>query len=388
MGALLRSLEEPGTIDVLGLGTVRDAFSGMLSPGTSTIETRLRYFMFLPWIFKRLEDQGVPATDFARRLRDAEAQLIECLRPLGPGLGVIGFLAGRNLRRMPSELYWGSMYAWGIRRLDLSIAQYGQRASAPGQLRPERDDDGNATQSAVSMWADVPPAPDGFLDLGSKISFELQPDEALILVDGIRRRHPDTLIPALSARPGVTLDVDYPWLVPARGLPARLVEVLRHARCFSEVTLGPQLVYNLLLALEARDELGWDTKELEEGQRDRIKSWVELVQDRHAELCSWAADPPEFWAVLAGHSIRTGTRDFVNEVVRRAVDDPEEFAEDPEIHTLIRHRELRLKSKRARLSYRAALENWNQAPAGGQLDYRWSITKTYLLDIAAAGLDS
>ena len=70
---MLRSLEEPTTIDVLGLGTVRDAFSAMLSPGTSTIETRLRYLIFLPWIFKRLEDQRVPAADFARRLRDAEA---------------------------------------------------------------------------------------------------------------------------------------------------------------------------------------------------------------------------------------------------------------------------------------------------------------------------
>ena len=37
VGTLLRSLEEPGTLDVLGLGSVRDAFSDMLSPGTSTI---------------------------------------------------------------------------------------------------------------------------------------------------------------------------------------------------------------------------------------------------------------------------------------------------------------------------------------------------------------
>ena len=385
VGTLLRSLEEPATLDVLGLGSVRDAFSDMLSPGTSTIQTRLRYFIFLPWIFARLEAERVPQGEFARRLRQDEALLIDCLRPLGRNQGVIGFAAGRDLKRMPSETYWGGLGAWGIRRLDLSLAEYGQRASALGRLRPERDDDGNATQSAVSMWADIPPAPDDFLD--SKISFELQPDEAQILVDGIRRRHPDTLTAVLSAMPGVTLDVDYPWLVPARGLPDRLVEILRHARCFSEVTLGPQLVYNLLLTRVAMNELGWDTKELEEGQRDRIKSWVELMKDRHAELCAWAADLPEFWAVLAGHSISTGTQGFVNEVVRRTVDDPDEFAENPEIHTLIRHRELRLKSKRARLSYRAALENWNQAPAGGQLDYRWSVTKTYLLDIAAAGLD-
>lgn len=39
VGTLLRSLEEPGTLDALGLGSVRDAFSSMLSPGTSTIQT-------------------------------------------------------------------------------------------------------------------------------------------------------------------------------------------------------------------------------------------------------------------------------------------------------------------------------------------------------------
>ena len=71
VSTLLRSLEEPTTLDVLGLGTVRDAFSDMLTPGTSTVQTRLRYFIFLPWICQRLETDHVPATDFARRLRDA-----------------------------------------------------------------------------------------------------------------------------------------------------------------------------------------------------------------------------------------------------------------------------------------------------------------------------
>ena len=118
VGTLLRSLEEPGTLDELGLGTVRDAFSGMLSPGTSTIQTRLRYFIFLPWIFTRLEGQRVAPADFARRLRDDEARLIDCLRHLGPNNGVIGYTAGGDLKRMPSEAYWGGLGSWGLRRLD------------------------------------------------------------------------------------------------------------------------------------------------------------------------------------------------------------------------------------------------------------------------------
>ena len=109
VATLLRSLEEPGTIDALGLGSIRDAFSDMLTPGTSTVQTRLRYFVFLPWIFQRLEAEGVPPANFARKLRDYEAKLIDCLRPLGSNQGVIGRIAGRSLRRMPSDIYWGSM---------------------------------------------------------------------------------------------------------------------------------------------------------------------------------------------------------------------------------------------------------------------------------------
>lgn len=383
VATLLRSLEEPSTLDVLGLGTIRDAFADMLSPGTSTVQTRLRYFIFLPWIFQHLEAKQVQPADFARRLREAEAKLIDCLRHVGPRQGVIGRVAGRKLKRMPSDIYWGSMMAWGIRRRDMSIAEYGQRATRRRRLQPERDDDGNATQAPVSMWADVPPPPEKFLE--SNITFELEPEEAQALTDGIRRRHPDTLMAVLSARPDLSLDsIDYPWLVPEPELPSRLAEVSHHARCFSELTLGPQLVYNLMLAREASQEFGWETKELEDDQLGQLEDWSRLVMRRRTLLGHWADHPEEFWQILAGYGISGTTRHFWNESIQRVMDDPNRFAEDPMVHQLIRERERRLKSKRARLSYRSALENWHQGPVGGQLDYRWGITKTYLQDLAAA----
>lgn len=58
VAALLRSLEEPGTLDPLGLSSVRDAFSEMLSPGTSTIQTRLRYFVSFPGSFAASNEIG------------------------------------------------------------------------------------------------------------------------------------------------------------------------------------------------------------------------------------------------------------------------------------------------------------------------------------------
>lgn len=382
VAALLRSLEEPGTLDELGLRTVNNVFSGMLSPGTSTVQTKLRYFIFLPWIFTRLEAQRVPPADFARRLRADEARLIDCLRHLGPGKGVIGYNAGRDLKLMPSALYWGGLGAWGLRRFDLGILEYGQRAAALRSRRPERDDDQNATTRIVSMWAPLPPPPDDFLAGG--IDFELRAEEAQTLVDCIQRSQPGTLPAVLCGMPEVAAAAEYPWDVPADGLPGSIVAVLHHARCVSELTLGPQLVYNVLLARKAREEFGWDTRELEERQLGRLDSWAELITDRHEELRSWVEDIAEFWHFLAGHRIGGATQDFINSVAERAVADPGGFAEDSDVHTLIGRREVQLKGKRARLAHRGALENWSQVAGGGQLDYRWPITKSYLADLDKA----
>jgi hypothetical protein len=45
---------EKGTVDELGIGTVRDAFADLLFPGTSTIMTRARYYLFVPWMYRVL----------------------------------------------------------------------------------------------------------------------------------------------------------------------------------------------------------------------------------------------------------------------------------------------------------------------------------------------
>ncbi len=381
VGELLRALEEPGTLDVLGLGTVRDAFSGMLNPGTSTIQTRLRYFLFIPWICARLEAEGVPPENFARRLRHDEARLIECLRHLGPNNGVIGYTARQNLKRMPSDAYWGGLRTWGLRRLDYSISEYGQRAATLGRTRPERDDDRNATTRNVSMWASLPPPPDDFLE--AEITFDLTQEEAQVLVDYIRRHHEGTLLAVLCATPDAAARVDYPWDLPTHGMPSQLVETLGHAQNFSELTAGPQHVYNLLLARRAREELGWETDELEDRELGHLEAWSERVANRLDDIRAWAAELPRFWALLAEHHISYSVQEFVNTIATRAADDPEGFVEDSEVHKLIRDRELRLKSKRARLAHRAALENWNGDGVGGQFDYRWGITKSFLADIAA-----
>ena len=193
---LLKALQEPSTLDVLGLGSVVTTLSDMLHPGTSYVHTRLRYLIFLPWIFQRLEADGVAPGDFSRRLRDDEILLIDCLRHQGSGQGVIGYQAGRNLKRMPSDIYWGALWDWGLRRLPLGLGEYAQRAAGFGRYRAGRDDDGNATDETHSMWAALPPPPSDFLH--AKIDFELQRNEAQALVENIRRNQPNWSCPGFA----------------------------------------------------------------------------------------------------------------------------------------------------------------------------------------------
>ena len=77
---LIDLFKQPEARDELGLGTVRDGLADLLFPGTSTIQTRLRYMLFIPWIY--LEAQGRKATQAERTIiaRDMEFDLSEALR--------------------------------------------------------------------------------------------------------------------------------------------------------------------------------------------------------------------------------------------------------------------------------------------------------------------
>lgn len=52
---VINLFRQKDTRDELGLGVVRDVFADILFPGTSTTQTRARYFLFVPWIYHDLE---------------------------------------------------------------------------------------------------------------------------------------------------------------------------------------------------------------------------------------------------------------------------------------------------------------------------------------------
>lgn len=102
--------------DELGLGAIRDSVADHLFPGTSTIQTRLRYMLFVPWILRRLEGRDGTATQLAAEGRAMEIRLSDALKAGGESDGIIGRLAGSRLQRLPSSVYWAGLGAWGIRQ--------------------------------------------------------------------------------------------------------------------------------------------------------------------------------------------------------------------------------------------------------------------------------
>src|SRR6266576_3789439 len=70
---------ERDTRDELGIGVIRDAFADLLFPGTSTIQTRARYFLFVPWLYQRLEKKHIRSAEVADRARRDELDLLDPL---------------------------------------------------------------------------------------------------------------------------------------------------------------------------------------------------------------------------------------------------------------------------------------------------------------------
>lgn len=148
--------------DELGLGSVRDALADLMFPGTSTIQTRLRYMLFVPWIYQIAGEHAGTAALRQELARGLEFRLIEALINGDETQNVIGREARETLKRLPSDVYWAGLYTLGIRKF------HGSRdaclEASPGEARspPSLPYFGERVTTSklliFSQWAMVPDA--------------------------------------------------------------------------------------------------------------------------------------------------------------------------------------------------------------------------------------
>lgn len=363
---VIRLLDEPGTLDEIGIGGIRDAFAELLFPGTSTIQTRARYFLFVPWIYRGLERKA-PVESAATKARRDEVRLIQALLDAGDTQGVIGKEARERLQRLPSAIYWQGLEHWGIRTARVSLRAYHRALEG----------------AAFTVWhGDLPEPPPNF---PREADLALTLAEAEFLRDMITTHCPDTLLAALALRIGDgRVRADAPWHIDEAvlaGASPAVREQVSHARAFSELIFGAQLLYNLMLAGKREDE------ELVAEYERLFGSWAAATVARRQDFDAWNQERFRFWEIvrLGNPRLRRRAYTFANDWFDLVLDgDPTALATDPTARRLIAERERALKGRLARLDNASALDAWNGSSGSDPLLFRWPRAEMLLDDLVAA----
>lgn len=371
----LAAFDEQGMQDPLGFGPVRDAVSEMLFPGTSTVHTRARYLLLVPWVYAALDRDGIRPQDGAVRARQLELNVIESLmRGSEDHDGIIGRQSRHTTRQLPSAIYWGALARWGIRRFPGTRREYIATLNRRrAHHQPEDEVDGHPP----GPWHPaMPEPPDGWLDA---TSIELEPHEAEFLRERILDNTRGTYL-ALLAVDGRADDwSDLPWTHPlAPTAPPVIARQLHHARLFSQVQVGAGLRYNRdLSALLDTDGYGPLATDYDEALAD----WVARLDELRDDLHSW--DRADFWVTIHSQNPRLSpaVRGFVDWWLDAAIHDPTEAATGPSVGEELVRREAALKGARAKLANRRARERSPAAQGGILLTYRWPQVTRVLRDI-------
>lgn len=259
--SVLRQLTEPGAVDELGIGTIRDGFSDILFPGTSTIQTRAKYLFIIPYICSELERGGKLAPrQFIEILEQNELDLIDILAVTGVD-GVIGQRSRQTLRRKPSSIYWNALRTYGFLSEPVTLSEYAalsytkktaselQKELGKQKSKNEDDttDDSDAAMSGAAFWR-VPAAKENWRD---DLTIELTSNEAAYLRERITSMPGtrDSLL-ALVLRENRLDFTKYERFDEIDALQSlmspEMLTDYRLARDFSRFVFGAQIRYNVI----------------------------------------------------------------------------------------------------------------------------------------------
>jgi hypothetical protein len=373
---------DQGILDEIGIGTIRDAFADYFFPGTTTVQTRARYFLFVPWIYRELERKRTTSAEFPRKLRAAELGLLEAMLDAGVGEGerLIGRQSRAALKRWPSSIYWAGLRTWRIccfpgsqeryrRWLDTF---YRQRRDSAAEIERELGD-----EYSENWDPNLPKMPPEF-PVG--MTMDLEREDAEYLVQQIRIACSGSLLASLLTNASA-LDTDAIWKLPNLAeLSGKLQEQIQHARMFAEVMHGASLLYYWSAA-----SMGQQTKRTNEAEK-LLNEWALGLRGDWPALLAWVTARKRFWESPAFLEVKIleRTRRFVeawtDHIVERG-SAAEIWKSEPAVR-LIKERERETKPEiRARLWNPQQLERWDPSGAPTPLDYRWGIASELLSDI-------
>ena len=390
----LDTLGEKGTVDELGIGVLRDMFADALFPGTSTIQTRAKYFVLVPCCVRRVMEKA--KGHLRSELRDIEKT---CCRQMWNHCGydsdarIIGrrnLNLGEWVQRTPSEIYWAGLRTMGILRTKVSrglwIAHAERTRAEPAGsgersgIREEgiRDDEETRLSDWMADWV-LPRNVYGAFTVAfeqKNLSPDLTSAEAAFLREQILSAGgtKDSLL-AWCLENGVADVVGDSFAASEklspfgrfaqsirRRVPREMADWLDLACAFNRLVFPARVLYNKMLAVTETNAASlWRRIE------QRVPEWMEGID--LAEICRrGGVSQSKLSLFLSGLRDAFRTRNFAHAEV------------------LIRDREIAVKINpdRAKLNHPEKIEPGTWV-GGGWLDYRLENAGRILRDIAEAG---
>jgi hypothetical protein len=198
---------EQETRDEIGFLLIHQAFADRFFPGTSVLHTRVRYVLFIPWLYLLAASSPRRGSDIDAAIRRQLIQLAIRLKQFGgERYDVIGGdKLGQLTSQPPDRVYWTALRGWGLLLPSvISRAEVLRRLQA-GARGVTLDDDGGALDDvATEVFAGLPAPPADWNNPQSALHFKMPISER----DYLRRKL------GLVRRPGDG----------AQSLLARLVE--------------------------------------------------------------------------------------------------------------------------------------------------------------------
>lgn len=193
------------TRDEIGFLLIHQGFADRFFPGTSVLHTRIRYVLFIPWLFQYAAENRSRGSDLDANIRRLLIRLAIRLKKREPYYVIGGDKLGQLTSQPPDRVYWTALRQWGLLLPGVSTrSETLRRLTALGRAATLDDDGARLDDESLDVFCNLPKQPAGWDNPDGELEFRLAAAEK----DFLRRKL------SVVARPGST----------ALSLLARLVE--------------------------------------------------------------------------------------------------------------------------------------------------------------------
>ena len=288
--------------DELGVGVLRDALADAFFPGVTTLQTRAKYFLFVPRMYRDIEKRHRRSAS-GTQIMELERDLLGRLKRSGDSEGAIGSRRWVVPQTPSSAIYWTGLHTWRIRHFSDPRPRY-HRWLDSGRPHAHL---GLSEEDTVErlLWHEFIDAHDVLADPVMTLTSE-EADFLRTRILAIKDKGARSLLKDLAAeaRPP---QATYLWDV--RSVANRSVALgaeAHHAELLSSALHGAMLIYNHRCA-QLRGSKIWG-----EAWAERNEAW--WASQPRSIWVSW--DVEGFWqrvsALPGGPAAVNATRSFVD----------------------------------------------------------------------------